>query len=221
MRLLSRLLAGLLLLVPLAAAARSGPPYDEGFDFQRITPPPSLPTNAPRGKVQVAEFFWYDCPHCAHIEPELERWRAADLPKNAEFVRIPAVLGPRWEFMARVYYAARLLGVAKRMTPLIFRAVHDQHRDLGSMQAMMNFFAAHGVSAVRFRNAVQSLEVDTQVREARLRTQEYGVQGVPTLVIGGRYRVTADMTGSYARMFKVAAWLAGRSVGQAAGAKSR
>ena len=221
MRLLSRLLAGVLLLLPLVAAAGNGPPYDEGFDFQRITPPPSLPTNAPPGKVQVVEFFWYDCPHCAHVEPQLERWRASDLPKNAEFVRIPAVLGPRWVFMAHVYYAAKLLGVAKRMTPLIFHAIHDQNRYLDSMQAMMNFFAAHGVPADRFRNAMQSLEVDTQVREARLRTQQYGVQGVPTLVIDGRYRVTADMTGSYARMFKVAAWLAERQARKDAGVKNR
>ena len=210
MRLLSRFLAGLLLLVPLAAAAGNAPPYDEGFDYQRIMPAPNLPTNAPPGKIQVAEFFWYDCPHCAHVEPELERWRASDLPKNAEFVRIPAVLGPRWAFMAHVYYAAKLLGVAERMTPLIFHAIHDQNRYLDSMQAMTNFFAAHGVAGDRFRAAMESLEVDTQVREASLRTQQYGVQGVPTLVIDGRYRVTADMTGSYARMFKVAAWLTDR-----------
>lgn len=220
MRLLCRLLAGVLLLVPLAAAAAGGPPYDAGFDFQRIRPAPSLPTNAAPGKVQVAEFFWYDCPHCAHIEAQLERWRASNLPKNAEFVRIPAVLGPRWAFMAQVYYAAKLLGVAERMTPLIFHAIHDQHRNLDTLQAMTNFFAAHGVSAKRFRAAMLSMEVDSQVREARLRTQEYGVQGVPTMVIDGRYRVTADMTGSYTRMFKVAAWLAGRPTRENAGAKT-
>lgn len=209
MRSLNRLLAFVLLLLPFAAvAAGANASYQEGIDYARITPAPRLPTNTPPGKLQVAEFFWYDCPHCAHVEPELERWRVKDLPKSADFVRIPAVLAPRWVFMARVYYAAKLLGVAEHMTPLIFHAIHDQHRHLGSLPAMMNFFSAHGVSAVRFRAAMQSLAVETQVRESELRTREYGVQGVPTLVIAGRYRVSADMTGSYKRMFKVAAWLA-------------
>lgn len=209
-RLLRHCVAGLLLLLPLAAnaAAGGGAPYHEGFDYERIVPAPSLPTNAGPGRVQVAEFFWYDCPHCAHIEPALQRWRKTALPANAEFVRIPAILAPNWAFMARVYYAARLLGVAGRMTPLIFQAIHEHHRRLDSMPAMMNFFAAHGVSAERFRAAVESLEVDARVREAGLRTREYGVKGVPTLVVGGRYRVSADMTGSYARMFEVASWLA-------------
>lgn len=211
MRLLPRLFAGLLLCVPLVAmAAQSDPPYQPGFDYVRISPAPQMPTNSPAGKVQVAEFFWYDCPHCAHIEPELQRWRASALPKNADFVRIPAVLAPKWGFMARVYYAARLLGVEQRMTPLIFHAIHDQRRALDNLQAMMNFFVVHGVPADKFKTAMDSLEVDMQVRDAVLRTREYGVQGVPSLVIDGRYRVSATLTGSYARMFKVAAWLTDR-----------
>jgi thiol-disulfide isomerase/thioredoxin len=32
------------------------------------------PTEAPPGKVEVLEFFWYNCPHCNAFEPELAAW---------------------------------------------------------------------------------------------------------------------------------------------------
>ena len=30
----------------------------------------------PKGKVEVLEFFWYNCPHCNRFEPALDAWLA-------------------------------------------------------------------------------------------------------------------------------------------------
>ncbi|OBS09202.1 thiol:disulfide interchange protein DsbA/DsbL [Acidihalobacter prosperus] len=199
----------ILLLFPLAAFAAGGAAdsFDEGIDYQLITPRPALPTGAPKGKVQVAEFFWYQCPHCANLEPKLERWLHRDKPAAADFVRVPAVLAPNWFFMARVFYTAKLLGVEQRMTPLLFKAIHTQGARAEDLDGVAKLFAKHGISERRFKQAFESLAVDTHVRRAIQLTREYGISGVPTLVVDGRYRVDPDLAGSYARMFRIVDYL--------------
>ena len=53
-----------------------------------------LPVENP-AKVEVAEFFWYGCPHCYTLEPVIEAW-IPKLPADAYFRRIPAVFNERW-----------------------------------------------------------------------------------------------------------------------------
>ena len=45
----------------------------EGKEYTRLSKP--VPTEAPAGKVEVIEFFWYNCPHCNEFEPTLEAWK--------------------------------------------------------------------------------------------------------------------------------------------------
>lgn len=205
------LFAAFLLLLPLAAlAGGQQESFDEGIEYQLIAPRPTLPLNAQKGKVQVAEFFWYQCPHCAHLEPMLERWRRHDMPADVEFVRVPAVLAPNWYFMARVYYTAQLLGVDGRMTPILFKAIHADGRKVEDLKGVEALFAQHGVSEKRFKEAFESLAVSTRVRRAMQLTREYGITGVPTLVVDGRYRVDPDRVGSYPRMLRVVDYLVRR-----------
>ena len=41
-------------------------------EFDSIDKP--FAVEAPPGKVEVVEFFWYSCPHCHAFEPKLEAW---------------------------------------------------------------------------------------------------------------------------------------------------
>ncbi|AOU99092.1 hypothetical protein BI364_15110 [Acidihalobacter yilgarnensis] len=203
-----RLWTVLLLLFPLAAmASGTAETFDEGIDYQLIAPRPTLPVNTSGGKVQVAEFFWYQCPHCANLEPKLEHWLSHDKPAGAEFVRVPAVLAPNWFFMARVFYTAELLGVEERMTPVLFKAIQAQGARMENLDGVTALFAQHGVSEHRFKAAFESLSVETHVRRAIQLTREYGITGVPTLVVDGRYRVNPNQAGSYARMFQIVDYL--------------
>src|SRR5215218_2162512 len=40
------------------------------------------------GKVEVVEFFWYECPHCNAFEPSLEAW-SGTLPSDVALRRVP------------------------------------------------------------------------------------------------------------------------------------
>ena len=68
---------------PALAQARQ---FKEGKDFKRLDKP--VPPDAPAGKVDVIEFFWYSCPHCNSFEPTLDAWVKA-APKDVSIRRMP------------------------------------------------------------------------------------------------------------------------------------
>ena len=92
------LLVGLLLGLPVVQALA----YDEGIEYATVPAPQPTETD---GKVEVLELFWYGCPHCWHLEPIVQKWQTT-MPANVSFRRMPAILGPTWEPLARAYFAA-------------------------------------------------------------------------------------------------------------------
>ncbi len=200
MRFVSRWLALVALVPVLALAAESAPKFDEGIEYQRIVP--AQPTDVAPGKVEVIEMFWYGCPHCYHLEPSLNKW-IKQLPSNVVFERMPAVLSERWAPAAKAYYAAQVLGVLDRVHEPLFEAIHEKKRPLDTEDALVKFFGEYGVSEADARKAMDSFLVDTRVRRARLMTQRYGIDGVPAMVVDGKYRTNVTLAGDRESMFKV------------------
>lgn len=171
------LFALLSLSLPLAA-------YDEGFEYKQITP--AQPTSS-KGKVEVVELFWYGCPHCYDFEPSLGEW-AGKLPKNVEFIRIPAIFRQGWLPHARAYYTAEALGVLDKTHAAFFDAVHRQKRALQTEKDIADFYAQHGVKREDFKKAWDSFVVQSKVQRAVSMTKRYGITGVPAMVVNGKYR---------------------------------
>lgn len=194
------LIAGLLMLQSLPAMAS----YDEGIEYLAIKPP--VPTDTQ--KVQVVEMFWYGCPHCFHFEPKLVAW-LKHLPANVEFERVPAVFPdhPLWELHARAFYTAQMLGVLKKTHEALFNAIHEKHEQLFSEDALADFYAKYGISKKLFKETMHSFGVDMKVDRAKELTRRYGIDGVPTLVIDGKYRTFASLTNGEAGMLKVTDYL--------------
>ncbi len=180
--------------------------YDEGIEYQRIQPP--QPTQSP-DKVEVVELFWYGCPHCHQLEPTLKDWLARK-PDYVEFVRMPAILGPRWELLARAYFAAELLDVLDKVHEPMFHALHVEKRRLDNLQAVAAFFEERGVAKSDFLNAFNSFAASTRLNQARIMSRRYGLTGVPTIVINGKFRTQASLTGNNETMMKVVDYLAER-----------
>ncbi len=84
------ILAGLVMLLPLTVQSAS---IVEGFEYKRIVP--AQQTQAPAGKVEVVELFWYGCSHCYRFEPSLQKW-LKNKPDDVVFLRIPAQLNKSW-----------------------------------------------------------------------------------------------------------------------------
>jgi thiol:disulfide interchange protein DsbA len=191
-----------MLLVPLAASAAEN--FKEKIHYELVIPP--QPTTAPKGKVEVVEMFWYGCPHCNALEPYVNRW-LKHKPANVDFVRIPAVFQPAWEFHARAYYTAQILGVLDKIHSAMFEAIHQQRRRLNTEQELMEFFAEHGVKKEDFKRVFHSFAVEAKVRRARDLSHRYGIDGVPSLIVNGKYRTGARLAGGQANIFKVVNFL--------------
>lgn len=192
----------------LALLAVTNSPADEfvaGQHYQEVKP--AVATSVGAGKVEVLELFWYGCPHCYAFEPQLAEW-VKNKPEYIEFVRVPAVFAHNWEMHARAYYAAQQLGVLEKVHQPLFDAIHKQGRKVGTEEELTQFFADQGVDAEAFKKAYNSFDVDTKTRHAIALTREYGITGVPALIVNGKYRTSAQEAGDFTTLLKVVESLA-------------
>lgn len=171
----------------------------EGRDYALVEFP--QPTTDPK-RVEVLELFFYGCPHCFELEPLLEPW-VKKLPKYAYFRRMPAIFNDSWVPMAKAFYAAQDLGVLEKLHSDMFNAIHLQGINLNSRDTLLRFVAARGVDAKKFGEAYDSFGVQNQVSQARQLTGAYGIQGVPSMIVDGKYRTSSSMTGSHEKLFPV------------------
>lgn len=199
-----RLLSSLCLAVLVFAAAAAGADqFKEGKHYQLITP--AVPTANP-DKIEVVEMFWFGCGHCFHFEPMLEAWLKKK-PDDVEFRRIPAVFAQNWVPHARAFYAASALGQEEKLHRPLFDAIHVDERKLFTEDALIKFAAEVGLPQDDFRAAYDGFAIDGKVKQAMLATRDYGIDGVPSLIVNGKYRVTASLAGGQDRMLKVVEFL--------------
>lgn len=171
-----------------------------GKDYIEIKP--AHATHTP-GKVEVLEFFWYGCPHCYQLEPELLLW-SKKLPRTVALVRQPAVLGESWMTLTQAYYALDSLGEIPRLHGPLFNALHNEGRRFNSPESVITWAATQGVNPDKLKAAFQSFSVHTKAGNAKQISQEYRLEGVPALVINGKYLTSPSMAGSYAGVLRVA-----------------
>ena len=79
---------------------------------------------AAAGKIEVVEFFWYECAHCNAFEPALDAW-AKKLPANVVLRRVP-VWFQETPFAAqqRLFYTLEALGLVPTLQRKVFAAIH-------------------------------------------------------------------------------------------------
>ncbi len=179
--------------VPEASAPREWK-FSEGKHYHRLVP--TQPTVGGADKIEVAEIFWYGCPHCFTFEPAINGW-AENVPANARFIRIPAVWNSLARLHGRLYYTEEVLArIDKLADPKAFHAAvfnefHRRSNKLTSEDAIQKLFQRYGVSKADFLNAWNSFEVNQKVRVASDLVKRYNVTGVPAVVVNGKYRTGA------------------------------
>lgn len=183
--------------------------FIEGMNYQRIEPP--QPVEAAPGTVEVIEFLWYDCQTCFVVQPALERWLAVR-GDTVSYRRMPAVVGAHMVFHARAYFAAEALGVLDRVHLPLYTALHRHGRQLDKEALMTEFFAEQGIDRSRFITAFRGSAAATRVRNAQLMSRRYEVQGAPSFVINGKYRVDATMARNAEMLIEIVDWLVDREL---------
>lgn len=178
-------------------------PYKEGEQYKALAQPQAT---ASADKIEVVELFWYGCPHCYRLEPVIGNW-LKNKPDDVEFVRMPAIIGPPWELLAKAYYTAEFLGVMDTVHYALFDAIHKDKKKVVDEAAVQAIFEAQGVSAEDFRNTFNSFAVAVKVNNAKMMTKRYAISGVPTIIINGKYNTSGSLAGSNENILKVVDYL--------------
>lgn len=183
--------------LPADAVLPSGK-WKPGVNYDVLTP--AQPTSVAPGKVEVLEVFWLGCPHCYALEPYVEKW-LQHKPSYVEFVRVPVMWGPVHRAHARLFYALKALNRTD-LFEKVFDAVQKDpthligQDDASTLKVQEGFAQANGVKLDDFDKAYASFAVNSDLQRAEELTQRYQVQGVPLVVVGGKYTTDVQKAGS-------------------------
>jgi thiol:disulfide interchange protein DsbA len=158
--------------------------YSEGKHFRRMTT--SQGTSSSPDKIEVAEVFWYGCPHCFNFDPVLKTW-SQDLPADVAFIKIPVIWNPTNQVHARLMYTAEALDVMDEAHEAIFKSIHQDGNMLTDESDMISLFAEFDIDEETFKETYKSFGVTSAVKRAENLTRRYGIRSVPVLVINGKY----------------------------------
>ncbi|EPF71547.1 thiol:disulfide interchange protein DsbA/DsbL [Acinetobacter rudis] len=139
-------------------------------------------------KIEVREFFWYGCGYCYRLEPHMQAW-LKKMPADVVFARTPAPINPVWESNARGYYVAEALGIRQKTHLALFHEIHVKGDKIFDQASQAKFFTRYGVTEADFNKHFQSFAVSSKVAEAKQLTMQYKLQGVPAVVVNGKYIV--------------------------------
>ena len=166
-------------------------PLEAGKTYVELTNP--VPVSVP-GKIEVVELFWYGCPHCYAFEPTINPW-VEKLPSDVNFKRIPAMFGGPWDAHGQLFLTLEAMGVEHKVHNAVFDAIQKQGKRLTKPEEMADFVATQGVDKDKFLATFNSFAIQGQIKQAKELAQKYGVQGVPTMIVNGKYRFDLGTTG--------------------------
>jgi len=201
MRLLLPLFAALAIIAtPVSAADPAKQPIREGGQYHRIDP--AVPTEVEPGQIEVIEMFFYACPHCNELDPKIEAWRKRQ-PDDVVFRRVPAIAGPTWADQARAYYIAEELGILDSFHRAFFDSIHKDGKQYYNRMALIQFFVSQGIDGNKVAAVYGSPEIAAKANQARVLTVKYGINGVPAMIIDGRYKTASYYTRNLDEMLTV------------------
>jgi thiol:disulfide interchange protein DsbA len=158
--------------------------------FQKMDSP--QPTDG-SGKIEVVEFFWYGCPHCYAMEPNVTAWLKTK-PADVVFKRIPAYSGS-WIPMANLFYTLEAMGKGEAMHTKVFDAIHKDHLNLHNKKILDKFLADNGVDPAEYDKVEKSFSVVNKLNRDKQLTMLYQVDSVPRFFIAGKYVTSGDIAG--------------------------
>ena len=193
MRLLQRLFLIISLgVVAFSAAAAPNAPT-EGVEYLRI---PAQPTDSGK-KVEVMEFFWYNCPHCYAFEPHLADWAKKHADKIV-LKRVPVGFRESFAPQQKLYYALEAMNRLD-LHRVVFDAIHRDRMKLNSEAEIMAFMAKQDIDQKKFSETFGSFTVQSKVARVRQLQETFRIDGVPTVVIDGQYITSPSIVGQSLR----------------------
>jgi len=192
---MKRLKIGLTLLACLlvgttTAQAQGGKPvpYQEGLHYTLIAGAPAVTS----GPMELVEAFSYLCNHCNTFEPYINAWKKRK-PEHVEFRRIPVVFGRgSWELYARGYITAEMMNLPETAHSAMMDRLWKEKNVMRNMEEVADFYSQFGADRDKFLATSNSFAVQTRLVKDQQKIREYGVTGTPSLILNGKYLISAN-----------------------------
>jgi thiol:disulfide interchange protein DsbA len=151
------------------------------------------------------------------------------LPANARLGYLPASFNSSesWPMFQRVYYTAAALGLLPKMHDAVYSAVWSSNelavvdadgRRLKSPQPTLEdaakvFAKRAGIKPEQFLATAKSFAVEANCRRADQLVKHYRVDGTPSLIVNGHYRVNMQSVKSESDLIALLNWLVAKEAG--------
>jgi len=184
----------LTLLVLISAMLSSGAHAEAqlGKDYTLLTN--AQPSS--KQKIEVLEFFFYQCGHCFHLHPLIAQWEKTKA-HDVSIDYVPTIFQAGAEPTAIAYYALEGMGQIKQVDDALYQAIHVNQIGLFDLDSISAVVVKNGVDKTKFAAAYNSFSVQSKVTRAKQMIRSYTIQGTPTLIVDGRFVITglqpADM----------------------------
>lgn len=178
--------------------------FENGSDY--LTLDRAALSEAPAGQIEVVEFFWYSCPHCNAFEPRFDAW-VKKSPKDVFVRRVPVAFRPSFEPQQRLFYILETLGKLDELHKKVFYAIHTERQELTTAEQIAAWVEKQGIAKAKFTELYNSFAITTKVRKATQLQNAYGIDGVPSLGIAGRYFTSGTQAKTLERALQVTDFL--------------
>ncbi|MDP2818155.1 MAG: thiol:disulfide interchange protein DsbA/DsbL [Polaromonas sp.] len=185
-------------------ALAQAPAPRAGTDFLVLDKPASV--EAPAGKIEVVEFFWYSCPHCNRFEPALEEW-IKKAPKDVVVRRVPVSFRPDFEPQQRLYFVLEAMNKVEELHKKVFLAIHGEKQLLNTAELIAAWAEKQGLNRAKFSEMYNSFSIATKARKATQLQDAYKVDGVPALGVAGRFYTSGELAKNMDRALQVTDYL--------------
>jgi thiol:disulfide interchange protein DsbA len=192
--------------LPQLAWAQKKP--DEGTEYKTLDK--RVAVEAPAGKIEVVEFFWYSCPHCNAFEPALEAW-SKKLPADVVLRRVPVAFRDDFVPQQRLFYTLEAMGKVEELHRKVFDTIHKERVSIDKEPTILAWAEKQGLDKAKFAEHYNSFSVSTKARKAAQLQDQFKVEGVPAIGIAGRWYTDGTMAGSMARALQVTDYLIGEA----------
>ena len=177
---------------------------DDGTDYMSLKE--RAPVEAPAGKIEVVEFFWYSCPHCNAFEPKLVSW-IKKLPPDVMIRRVPVAFRDDFVPQQRLFYTLEAMGKLDELHNKVFSTIHGDKQAIDKEASITAWAEKNGVDKVKFAELYNSFSVQSKARKAVQLQNAYKVEGVPALGIAGRFYTDGSLAGNMDRALQVTDYL--------------
>lgn len=167
----------------------------EGVEYTRMQQ--IQPTDSAK-KIEVLEFFWYNCSHCFAFEPQLAEW-VKKRGDTISFKRVPVGFRESFIPQQKLYYTLEAMGKLDTVHRAVFEAIHVQRMKLDKEEAIVDFVEKQGLDRKKFLEVFNSFSVQAKVARVAQLQQAYNIESVPTVAIDGRFITSPSLVGATMR----------------------